>query len=158
MSKESEDRDKLKLFIEGQTSEAQLHWSRNSYFLVVMSILILAFGQTLVGNLSQLAWFRILISILGMGMSIVWLLIQDRSSRYIGYYKKQAQELAAPTRINMYPSLPGLEMRLLAYSLPIMFFVIWLVFFGVVVNLYFLPTNSLPIMFFVIWLVFFGVV
>ena len=40
--KQDNDLEMLKLFRERQDAEATLHWSRNSYFLVVMSILLIA--------------------------------------------------------------------------------------------------------------------
>lgn len=138
MSGESEDLSSLKLVTERQSSEASLHWNRNSYFLVVMSILTLAFGQKPVENLYQLASFRILISSLGVALSSVWLLIQHRSSQYILYYKTEARRLAELTNTtDVYPEkLGGIEMRKLAYVLPVAFLVIWLAFLVMVyVNL-----------------------
>ena len=138
MSTESEDLNRLKLFTERQDSEAKLHWSRNSYFLVVMSILILAFGQKPVENLFQLAIFRALIAILGAALSFVWLLIQHRSSKYVLYYKTEARRLAKLTNTpDVYPEkLGGIEIRKLAYVLPVVFLLIWLAFLAIVlVNL-----------------------
>lgn len=130
MSTQSEDLDRLKLFTERQDSEAKLHWSRNSYFLVVMSILILAYGQKPVEDVFQLALLRTLIAILGVVLSIVWLLIQYRSSQYILYYKEQARKYAESTNTpDVYPkSLRGIETRNLAYMLPIAFLFIWSAF------------------------------
>jgi len=130
MSKESDDMSRLKLFTERQDAEAKLHWSRNSYFLVVMSILIVALGQKPVENASQLASFRILVAILGLALSFVWLLIQHRSSKYILYYKTEARKLAKSTKTpDIYPEkLGGIEIRKLAYVLPIVFLFIWAAF------------------------------
>jgi hypothetical protein len=120
----------LALLTQRQETEAKLHWSRNSYFLVVMSILILAFGQAPLGNLTQLAFFRALISFLGAGISIVWLSIQFRSSQYILYYKDEARKYKDSTRADIFPSkLKGQEMRRVVYWLPIMFLSIWITFF-----------------------------
>lgn len=138
MPRESEDLSSLKLVTKRQNSEASLHWSRNSVFLVVMSILTLAFGQKPVENLFQLALFRILFAFLGVVLSLVWLLIQYRSSQYILYYKKEARRLAKSTNTtDVYPKqLGGIEMRKLAYVLPVVFLFIWLAFLVVVlVNL-----------------------
>jgi len=134
MSTESEDLSQLKLFTERQHSEASLHWSRNSYFLVVMSILILAFGQKPVENLFQLALFRALTAILGAALSVIWLLIQHRSSKYILHYKTEARKLAKTANItDVYPKeLGGIEMRKLAYALPVAFLAIWLAFLATV--------------------------
>jgi len=130
MSKEIEDINRLKLFTERQDAEAKLHWSRNSYFLVVMSILILAFGQKPVESSSQLLLFRALVAILGATLSLVWLLIQHRSSKYILYYKTEARKFAKLTNTpDVYPEkLGGIEIRKLAYVLPIVFILIWLAF------------------------------
>lgn len=125
----SEDLEKLKLFKMRQETEATLHWSRNSYFLITMSILFVAFGQKPVEGSFQLASFQVLIAFLGTTLSFVWLLIQDRSSRYILYYKTEARKYATKTHTSdMYPEKLGgigIEMRKLAYILPIAFLVIW---------------------------------
>jgi len=133
MSEKSEDLNKLKLFTERQDAEARLHWNRNSYFLVVMSILILAFGQKPVENLFQLELFRTLIASLGIALSVVWLLIQYRSSQYVLYYKNNARRLAKLTNTpDVYPEeLGGIEIRKLAYVLPIVFLLIWLAFLAI---------------------------
>ena len=58
-----EDVNKLKLFTERQDAEARLHWSRNSYFLVVMSILFVAYGQKPVEDLFQLVRSKCLLQL-----------------------------------------------------------------------------------------------
>jgi hypothetical protein len=45
----------------------------------------------------QLVQFQILIAALGVTLSIVWLLIQHRSSKYVLYYKTQARKYAKKT-------------------------------------------------------------
>jgi hypothetical protein len=124
------DAEKLKLFTDRQDEEAKLHWSRNSYFLVVMSILFVAYGQKPVENAFQLTLFQVLISVLGATLSSIWLLIQHRSSKYILYYKSEAKKYAALTKTpDVYPdNLGGIEMRKLAYILPIAFLAIWIAF------------------------------
>ena len=138
MSTESEDLNRLKLFTERQDAEAKLHWSRNSYFLVVISILFLAIGQKPVEDLFTLTLFQALISILGVALSLIWLLIQHRSSKYILYYKTEAQKLAKLTNTpEVYPKkLGGIEMRKLAYLLPVVFLIIWLAFLVTVIVSY----------------------
>ncbi len=128
MSDESEDLKRLKLFTERQDAEARLHWSRNSYFLVVGSFLILAFTQRPVEDPTQLAVFRGLTSGLGAVLSLIWLLIQHRSSKYVLYYKSEARKLAKLTDTpDVYPAdLGGIEMRKLAYFLPFVFLLVWL--------------------------------
>ena len=130
MAQGSDDLDKLKLFTERQDEEAKLHWSRNSYFLVVMSILMVAFGLRPVENHLQLSLFRILIALGGVALCGVWLLIQHRSSKYVLYYKTEARRLAKSTNTtDVYPQeLGGIEIRKLAYALPIVFLLVWLAF------------------------------
>ena len=122
--------DMLKIFTNRQDAEAKLHWSRNSYFLVVMSILILAYSQKPVENMYALRWFRIIISLLGSILSIMWWFIQYRSSQYMFYYKNQARKFAKLVNApDVYPEeLGGVEMRKLAYVLPTAFWVIWVAF------------------------------
>jgi len=119
------DEEKLKIIIAKQDSEASLNWSRNSYFLVVMGILTLAYTQKPVDNLVQLTLYQILIASLGVFLSVVWLLIQYRSSQYILYYKNTARELAKSTNTPdvFPPNIGGIEMRKLVYFLPIAFIV-----------------------------------
>jgi hypothetical protein len=123
----SDSEDEKRLLVERLDSEASLHWSRNSYFLVVMSILILAFGQAPVNNNFQLGPYRFLISILGAVISLIWVLIQYRSSQYISYYKKESQKLSKSRgEVEIYPkNLRGIEMRILAYILPLPFLILW---------------------------------
>lgn len=130
MSEKSENLNRLRLFTERQDAEAKLHWSRNSYFLVVMSILILAFGQKPVEDLFQLAIFRTLVAVLGCVLSFTWLFIQYRSSQYVLYYKSEARKLAKITNTpDVYPeTLGGIEIRKLAYVLPLAFLFLWIAF------------------------------
>jgi len=135
MAQGSDDLEKLKLFTERQDAEARLHWSRNSYFLVVMSILMVAFGQRLVEDQLQLSLFRILIALGGAALCAVWLLIQHRSSKYVIHYKTEARRLAKSTNTtDVYPEeLGGIEIRKLAYALPIVFLLVWVAFIVMVV-------------------------
>jgi hypothetical protein len=128
-STNTDDLEKLKLFRARQDAEATLHWSRNSYFLVVISILFVAYGQKPVEGV-QLVQFQMLIAALGATLSFVWLLIQHRSSKYVLYYKTQARVYAEKTATpDVYPKdLGGIEMRKLAYVLPLAFFAIWVTF------------------------------
>ena len=125
-----DDFEKLEFFTKRQDDEARLHWSRNSYFLVVISILFVAYGQKPVEDLFQLVSFQILIAALGAVLSIIWLLIQHRSSKYVLYYKSESRRYAKATNTpDVYPQdLGGIEMRKLAYFLPISFLIVWSAF------------------------------
>jgi len=104
-----------------QQTEASLHWQRNSYFSVVASILILAVSQF------HSPAFQIIIGFLGIALSVIWILIQDRSSRYIDYWKKETRKFDLDLGTSIYPkSLGGIEMRKLAYILPMVFLAIWI--------------------------------
>ena len=113
---------KLKLYQDIQQSEAKNHWTRNSCFLVFEGFLILALSQF------KITSFQVLIGIFGIALSVAWLLIQDRSSRYIKHWKQEAQKLRDSENIpDIYPkNLGGVEMRIVAYVLPIIFILFWL--------------------------------
>lgn len=108
-----------KVFIDLQQKEAQLNWTRNNYFLVTSSFLLLA--------LSQLNFpVTTFLSGAGIAINIIWLFIQHRSNKYTGYYKKKADEIKPADAPEVYPSnLGGFQMRYLVYFLPISFILIW---------------------------------
>jgi hypothetical protein len=111
--------DNYKTFIDLQQKEAQLHWTRNNYFLVTSSVLLVA--------LSQLHFpITVVLGVVGLVINIIWVLIQYRSSKYIEYYKKQAQTYKSSDTPDIYPpNLGGIEMRRLVYFLPFSLIVIW---------------------------------
>ena len=117
------DKEKLQMYKDGLENETQLHWKRNHYFLVSSSILLVVLG------LLRDETFHLYLGILGVVMNGVWFAIQDRSSRYIGYWKKKISELEEKIdTFSIYPKdLGGIQMRYLGYILPIPFFLIWLV-------------------------------
>jgi len=103
--------------------EADLHWQRNSHFLVVASILLLALSQF------RSRFVQVLLSILGLVLSAAWLLITWRSSEYVKLWKREdrlvSQKLSQPS---IYPKdVPGVEMRNIAYVLPLVFLLLWFV-------------------------------
>lgn len=135
----------LELVTKRQESEATLNWSRNSYFLVVLSLLTLAYSQNPVENTVQLTFYKILIASAGLFLSVVWLLIQRRSSSYIDYYKKEANNLSEKTHSPLfYPPknvVKGFEMRLLVYCLPIGFIVLLTLFIVSQVVFFYYPNG-----------------
>lgn len=116
------DSEKLHHITDMQQSEAQLHWNRNNYFLVVSSILLLALSQF------DDKFIQFAIGFLGSALSIVWLSIQYRSSQYIKYWKNLAQNLSSTSKLpDIYPKkLSGFEMRRIVYWLPICFLILWI--------------------------------
>ncbi len=111
--------DKL---INMQQFEARLHWQRNNVFLVVSSILLLALSQF------ENFLIQIIISIFGLLLNIGWLLIQQRSSSYIKNWKDQAKSLEDNFKIaKIFPEeVKGIEMRRIAYLLPLIFIILWI--------------------------------
>ncbi|MGA8857022.1 MAG: hypothetical protein WB643_07630 [Candidatus Bathyarchaeia archaeon] len=116
-------------------AEADLHWQRNNYFLVVASILLLALSQFHNGSLETL------VSGLGLAVSLAWLLIVHRSDRYIIHWKVRIRELEGKKN-GIYPEkLSGIEMRKVAYILPLAFIALWMaVLWLLAANNFKLPT------------------
>jgi len=121
---------------EALRSEAELHWQRNNYFLVVASILLLALSQFRYGYLEAL------VSLLGLALSFAWLLVVHRSDRYILHWKKRIRILEGETENRIYPEqLGGIEVRKVAYVLPISFLLLWAaVLFLLALNGFVLPS------------------
>src|SRR5207245_498668 len=117
---EDEALRKLELFTKMQQSEAGLHWQRNSYFLLVSSILLVAASQFS----SRIVLTSL--SIAGLSLNLVWLLIQDRSSQYTLYWKNAAKNLKDAPEIYS-EQVRGVEMRIIGYLLPLPFIFLWLV-------------------------------
>jgi hypothetical protein len=120
MSQSSDPRNDLDLLTKMQQSEANLHWQRNGFFLLVSSILFVAASQF---N-SQL--LLVSFGIAGFLLNLLWLLIQQRSSSYIGYWKGEARKLTAAGAPDIYsPKVKGVQMRYVAYFLPVPFLFLW---------------------------------
>ncbi len=121
MSKEDalKNHDKL---VSMQQSEARLHWQRNNVFLVVSSILLLTISQ-----FNDIT-IQIFLSIVGLLLNIGWFLIQFRSSSYIKVWKNEAIKLEQ--QYNLAPifsgRVKGIQMRYIAYLLPILFIGLWI--------------------------------
>jgi hypothetical protein len=129
MTGEIDPANQVKFYTDKQDSEATLHWARNSYFLVAMSFLVIAYGLSLQTNSGTTDGFHALIVGMGIALNVVWMLIQYRSSQYILHYKTTAQNLSKKYNIvDPYPAqLGGVEMRKLAYCLPGIFLAFWIV-------------------------------
>ncbi len=114
--------DKL---INMQQSEARLHWQRNNVFLIVSSILLLSFSQF------DDIMIQIYISSCALILNLGWLLIQWRSSSYIKVWKNEAEKLEQ--NFNIAPiysgNIRGMQMRHIAYLLPIIFIALWSLLF-----------------------------
>lgn len=123
MAYDSDKLEGLKIFNDNIQSEAKTHCNRNSYFLVVTSILLLALSQFNNKYLIQLA-----ICSMGVLLSIVWFLMHWRSGEYIKYWKNQAEKLSAANNLpSIYPKnqIGGYEVRKLGLIIPIAFIIFW---------------------------------
>jgi hypothetical protein len=128
MSGDVDPLGQIKVFIDRQDNEATLHWARNSYFLVGISFLVVAYGLSLQSTSGAIDWFHGLIILLGIVLGSLWFLIQFRSDQYIGYYKSKVGELCEKYGVdNPYPvGLRGIQTRKVAYGLPAIFLVFWI--------------------------------
>ena len=115
------DEEKIKIYKEGLDNEARLHWTRNNYFLITSSILLVVLG------LFSDERLQAVLGILGITLNLVWLTIQHRSSKYIVYWKENISELQEDT-FDIFPKgFTRIEMRKLGYILPLPFILIWAV-------------------------------
>jgi len=114
----------LKILNNNIQSEAKHGTSRNSYFLVVTSILILALSQF------DDIEFQKIVAFIGSILCITWILMHWRSSNYINHWKKESRKVD-PSEENskIYPKkLGGFEIRTLGFILPLAFLCLWLTF------------------------------
>ena len=119
------DDDKSKKLSEMQQKEATLHWTRNGFFLLSSSIMLLALSQFEGDNL------MIVFGFIGVMLNIIWLMIQYRSSEYIKNWKKQVKDIEKDKEIDTYSEdVGGYEMRKLSMLLPLPFIIIWSVILG----------------------------
>lgn len=112
--------DQAKRLSETQYREATLHWTRNGFFLLSSSIMLLAISQF------EGAFLMISFGTIGIMLNIIWLLIQYRSSEYIKNWKDQVKDLEKNGTAKTYSEkVGGFEMRKLAMLLPLPFLIIW---------------------------------
>jgi hypothetical protein len=125
---ETEPLDQIKMLVDRQDAEATLHWTRNNYFLVGLSFLVVAYGLSLQSSNATIDWFHALIIFLGITLNVAWMLIQFRSDQYIGYYKSKIAALCNEHKVeNPFPAgLRGYQTRKVAYVLPGVFLAFWL--------------------------------
>ena len=117
---------KLARIIDMHKNESQLHWTRNSYFTVTTSVLLLALSQFKGEALATI------ISLVGVVFSIAWLAIQYRSNAYIDYYKTKIRELDPSSDVVFPLKLRGFQMRHVAFVFPIVFLLMWTIILGAV--------------------------
>jgi len=112
--------DEITRLTEMQHREASLHWTRNGFFLVSSSILLLALSQF------KTEFLMISFGIMGLILNSIWLLIQYRSSKYIENWKNQVKKLEIGKPTSTYSTdVKGIEMRKLAMVLPVPYLIIW---------------------------------
>jgi len=111
--------DKVKRLSEMQQKEATLHWTRNGFFLLSSSIMLLALSQF------EGSFLMIAFGVIGVMLNIIWLFIQYRSSEYIKNWKSQVKSLETGDVETYSENVGGYEMRKLALLLPFPFIIIW---------------------------------
>lgn len=123
MSKDPTPLEKLQVFIGMQQNEVTAHWARNSYFLVVVSLLLVGLSQF------KVQIIQVLIGVSGFSLSVVWLLIQDSSSRYLKHWNGVIYELGKEAGLPPFYAASGrkIPIRVVAYVLPLPFVVLWAV-------------------------------
>ncbi len=120
--KSLDSKEQLKMYKDAMLNETQLHWKRNSYFLLSSSILLIVLG------LLKDEFFHLFLGILGVTLNIVWFIIQHRSSKYIGYWKGEIERLSKQIdNFDIFPKgITRIQMRHLGYVLPCPFILIWM--------------------------------
>jgi len=111
--------EKVKRLSEMQQKEATLHWTRNGFFLLSSSIMLLALSQF------EGSFLMIAFGVIGVMLNIIWLFIQYRSSEYIKNWKNQVKSLETGDVETYSENVGGYEMRKLALLLPFPFIIIW---------------------------------
>jgi hypothetical protein len=118
---EDQELEKLKFFAGLQQTEVSTHWTRNNYFLLISSILLVALSQF------KTQIVQILIGFLGLSLNISWLLIQYESNRIIRNWNElmanQGHKLGFP---EFYPAAGRkIPIRKISTFIPIPFIVLW---------------------------------
>lgn len=112
--------EKFKVFMALQQNEVNLHWTRNNYFLLISSILLVALSQ------EKIKAIDIMIAISGLSLNAVWLLIQDRSNRYVNHWNHIMYDYAEKANLpKIYPEGRKIPIRILAQILPVPFLLLW---------------------------------
>ena len=124
---------KINRYLDRFESEIQLHWKRNSHFLLSSSILLVVLGLIKDENI------HLVLGILGVTLNTVWLFVQHRSSKYIGHYKGIISDLDD----KIFPKLSGFQLRFLGYLLPSPFILIWAVVIGIALHPDYSIANSI---------------
>jgi len=125
--------EKHKSLVDVQQAEARNHWNRNNVFLLVSSILLFSLA-----NFTNII-IQIIVSGGAIFVNVCWLLIQYRSSSYTRYWKEEAKKLEQNGDVAPIYSgkIKGVEMRIMAFILPIAFIFIWAIITGVLIYNYF---------------------
>ena len=113
----------LEHFHSALRSEAEISWQRNNYFLVVVSILLLALSQFHQQAIQEL------VVVFGIVVSAAWIIAHDRSASYLGYWKQEIGTLETNLgHLLVYPKkdVQGVEMRKALYIVPIAFLFLWI--------------------------------
>jgi hypothetical protein len=104
-----------------EQNEVTAHWARNSYFLVVASLLLVALSQF------KVQVIQVLIGASGLTLSLVWVVIQDSSSRYLKHWNGVIYDLGKSAGLPPFYDSKGrkIPIREVAYVLPLPFVALW---------------------------------
>jgi hypothetical protein len=122
MSQKQSMQANLEHFHSAMKSESEIIWQRHNYFLIVASVLLLALSQ-----FRGVPFVQVVIMLMGGMVSIAWLLVTHRASKYIEYFKKETRRLENQLGYsNVYSeSVKGREMRKVLYMIPLAFLFLW---------------------------------
>lgn len=121
MAHEPTPLEKLQVLANMEQLEVTTHWTRNNYFLVVSSLLLVALSQFKVQAL------QLLVGASGLSLTLIWLLMQDSSDRYIKHWNTQIHNLGEMAGFPPFYPTQGrkVPIRVLAYALPVPFLALW---------------------------------
>ena len=118
---DDELKDRMTHVYEILRRETMLHWTRNGFFLLSSSIMLLAF------NRFEDTIIMLVFGFIGVMLNIIWLMIQYRSSEYIKDWKNQIKRFEKDMDDKTYSEKArGYEMRKTSMLLPFPFIIIWL--------------------------------
>ncbi|HZY94092.1 MAG TPA: hypothetical protein VFE98_04420 [Candidatus Bathyarchaeia archaeon] len=119
--------EKLKTFMRLQQNEVGYHWTRNNYFLLTQSILLVAYFPTV-----AVANVQFSIALVGIFLNIIWLLIHYDSNRLIKYWNGEIEQFREKLGFPPFYSRKGFKIRIreISLTLPAPFLILWIYLFA----------------------------
>jgi len=116
-----DDTKKFDIFMQLFQNEVNYHWTRNNFFLLMSSILLVALVQVKAEALV------LSIGLVGLALNVMWLLIQFDSNAYIEYWAQQMEDLEKSGLPRLWPKGSRVPVRSIALVLPLPFIILWIV-------------------------------